>query len=86
MHIQYLQSLFCRDAEAALSETTFDSNVFSSEDIVMDEVQCSGDERYLQDCTHDRIHDCFTHELAGVRCHPLENEGEPDCFNSLNSL
>ena len=38
--------------------------------ILLDNVQCTGNERWLLDCTHGGVgvHDCGHHEDAGVRC------------------
>lgn len=43
--------------------------------IVMDEVECDGDEDTIFNCTHDTSHDCSHFEDAGVMCQSAECNG-----------
>ena len=37
-------------------------------DIILDDVQCHGNENSLFGCTHKSSHDCIQNEAAGVVC------------------
>ncbi|XP_038072278.1 uncharacterized protein LOC119740886 isoform X2 [Patiria miniata] len=45
-------------------------------DILLDNVQCSGDEDTIFDCPHNGLglHDCRHYEDAGVRCEPCDSD------------
>ena len=50
--------------------------------ILMDNVECSGTERRLQDCDRAIDNDCNHSEDAGVVCSdPDQSEGRQDSFN-----
>ena len=38
--------------------------------ILLDDVDCRGDETSLMSCQYERVHDCLHLEDAGVVCHP----------------
>jgi hypothetical protein len=56
------------DAKRALSASEFGEGTLDN--ILLDEVQCMGDETSLENCPHDpwRQHDCRSYEVAGVVC------------------
>lgn len=42
-------------------------------DILMDEVECKGNEQRVQECPHSTVHDCTLNEAASVSC--MLNDG-----------
>ena len=51
--------------------------------IVMDDVDCTGSEKILMNCTFTVNHDCGHSEDAGVRCVAVQNDSECNYYNSL---
>ena len=41
---------------------------YTEDDVLMDQVTCTGQERHLQECEYDTRHDCKQHEAASVVC------------------
>ncbi len=63
----------CRGALAAVGGAAYGTADYTTVDIVMDEVQCSGTEMNLTSCRHAAVHDCDVNEAASVQCVP--NDG-----------
>ena len=61
-----------RGAQSFTKINKFDSSTLrwsSDKDIIMDDVNCDGSEKTLQQCGYsDNIHDCTVGEAAGVVC------------------
>ncbi|CAI9722758.1 atrial natriuretic peptide-converting enzyme-like isoform X3 [Octopus vulgaris] len=59
---------FSRGAEVATGNSRY--GLAESENFLMDNTDCKGDERALQYCSYDTEHDCKKDEAAGVICKP----------------
>ncbi|CAI9722756.1 serine protease svh-1-like isoform X3 [Octopus vulgaris] len=59
---------FSRGAEVATGNSRY--GLAESEDFLMDNTDCKGDESALQYCSYDTEHDCKKDEAAGVICKP----------------
>jgi len=66
---------------AALGHTTqaYFGAVEQTQNVIMDDVQCHGDEGGLLDCQHSEwgVHDCDPREAAGVFCAPRDANAVP---------
>lgn len=64
----YMSTLLCYSLITDAVATSFSSFGFGTDPFVMDNVQCSGTESHLVNCTHITNHNCFIFEVAGVIC------------------
>ena len=58
-------NIFLQHLAGALS---YSHAYFGSGPIQLDNVQCSGNERYLLNCTHLTVHNCGHYKYVGVTC------------------
>ncbi|KAL4240077.1 zymogen binding [Mactra antiquata] len=63
-------------ADSFTIESLYGTNQWNSSDILMDDVQCVGNERNILNCYYEHTSNCGISELAGVSC--THNTGCPD--------
>ena len=73
-----------RGALAAVGGAAYGTADYTTVDIVMDEVQCSGTEMNLTSCRHAAVHDCDVNEAASVQCVP--NDGRISKYTATKFL
>ena len=72
--------IFSSGAKAAVGGSSFGNGEFGHGGILMDDVNCSGNESVIQECKYLTHHDCTISELASAECNP--NSGKLRCFIS----
>ena len=84
MHALYRVIMFFLIASSAVSKAHFGQG---SGPIVMDNVDCTGNEQSLIDCTHTTDHNCHHFEDAGVVCStPCEHDGQLALFDGWTNM
>ncbi|KAK3588525.1 hypothetical protein CHS0354_014235 [Potamilus streckersoni] len=72
-HVACRQLGFTSGAQEAVRSAGFGTGSWDNRSILMDEVNCHGDEARISECSRQLHHDCTQQESAGVRC--VENSG-----------